>query len=317
MKILPKLLILLLFLTVIPLVILGSIALNDISAMGDSAIGKVTEVGQVTVEDSTTALKTLGESQIKTIAEDVAKELEIYIKNHPDMTVEDLQADEYFKSLAVQPVGLTGYTAVTDVATLTARFHANPAIVDMDLHGLTEKLPGFWSVMSQSEGGVPVAGEYDWAEPDGSVKKKYMHIAIVDAQTADGVTFSVAATTYIDEFSAPAKQTEEKINTAVKEITADLEGTVASVRKKSFFVVILMLVIVVLVGILFAQTITKPIKELTIAGNMIAEGNLDTQLPDVSSEDEIKEMSKTMTLLVGALRYLKQEKEEKKSPKKK
>jgi HAMP domain-containing protein len=316
MKILPKLLIVLLVLTVLPLAILGSIALHDIATMGSSATAKVTAVGETTVADSTTALKTLGESQIKTIAEAVAKQLEIYIKEHPEMTVEELQQDEYFKELAVQPVGQTGYTAITDVATLTARFHASEGVVNLDLHNLAEKLPGFWGVMSKSEGGVPVSGYYEWAEADGSLNEKYMHIAIVDAVTADGVTFSVAATTYIDEFSAPAKATEAKVDAAVGEITADLSASVEAVKQKSFFVVILMVVIVVLVGVLFAQTITKPIKDLTLAGNKIAEGNLEVELPEVQSDDEIKELSKTMTLLVGAIRYLKTQKGEKKSKKK-
>ena len=49
---------------------------------------------------------------IKQKAEDVAKQVEIYIKSNPELTVLDLQNDSYFQNIAVQPVGKTGYTAL-------------------------------------------------------------------------------------------------------------------------------------------------------------------------------------------------------------
>ena len=137
---------------------------------------------------------------IKQKAEDVARQIEIYIKLNPDKTVKDLQADQYFQEIAVQGVGKTGYTAVTDYETLTCRFHSNPTIVDLELHNLAEKLPGFWSVMSKTKGGIEAEGIYDWEEADGSMREKYMYISLVDANTADGVGLHVAATTYLDEY---------------------------------------------------------------------------------------------------------------------
>ncbi|MFC1655579.1 ATP-binding protein, partial [Patescibacteria group bacterium] len=137
---------------------------------------------------------------IKNRAELVAREAENYIKQHPEMTIEDLQNDPAFQEIAVQSVGETGYTALTDYKTLTCRFHSNPKIVDLDLHNLAEKLPGFWSIMEMTEGGRSVGGFYDWQEADGSLKKKYMYIEVIDAKTADNVGLTVAATTYLDEY---------------------------------------------------------------------------------------------------------------------
>jgi hypothetical protein len=139
---------------------------------------------------------------IKQKAKDVAKQIEIYLKSNPSKTVADLQTDEYFKEIAVQPVGKTGYTALTDYDTLTNRFHKNPEMVNLDIVKLSEKLPGFWRIISATKGGQESDGIYDWQEADGSIKQKYMYIAIVDARTADNAGFSVAATTYLDEYSA-------------------------------------------------------------------------------------------------------------------
>lgn len=308
MKILPKMIILLIITTIVPLIILGSLALNEVGDIKESSTVQISEMSDAAITDSTEALNNLGETIIRNKALDVAKELEIYIKANPEMTVEDLQNDEYFKSIAVQPVGETGYTAITDVESLICRFHASPPVVNLDLHKLAEKLPGFWGVMSQSEGGKEVFGYYDWAEADGSTNQKYMHIAIVNAATADGVVFSVAATTYIDEFSKPVEAIKDEIKQSENNIITLLENEEKDIKNKTTTTTLIILSIVVIIGLLFARSLTKPLKELTTAGNKIADGQLNTELPEIKSKDEIEDLSNTMNLLVGALKFLKKKK---------
>ena len=168
-----KILIAFLGVSLVSLILFGYIALESNESLGNSA-----------TQDSENALENLGEEHIKKIAEDVAKELEIYIRDHPDMTVLDLQNDTYFMEFAIQPVGKTGYTATTDSDTLINRFHVSESIVNMDLHTLADSRPGFWSIMERTQGGEEACGYYDWEENDGTVRAKYMHIAIVNATTA-------------------------------------------------------------------------------------------------------------------------------------
>jgi signal transduction histidine kinase/ABC-type amino acid transport substrate-binding protein len=152
-------------------------------------------------------LAQFAKESIKQKAIDVAKQIEIYLKARPEMTVEDLKKDLEFLEIAVQLVGKTGYTAVTDYDTLVPIAHSNPKIVGIELSTLAEKLPGFWSVMAPTKGGHDSEGFYDWKETDGLIKEKYMYIAVVDAKTADGVGLHVAATTYLDEYEGIKKVT--------------------------------------------------------------------------------------------------------------
>jgi len=147
--------------------------------------------------------------EIEKKAKEVAEEVGLYIKSNPTKTVKDFQNDPNFQKIAVQKVGMTGYTALTDYETLICRFHNNPDIVDFNLESLSEKLPGFWGVMSKSQGGTDSKGFYDWEESDGSIKRKYMYIAVVDALTADNVGMTVAATTYIDEYPVTIKMLDD------------------------------------------------------------------------------------------------------------
>ncbi|MBN2457614.1 HAMP domain-containing protein [Candidatus Woesearchaeota archaeon] len=310
--ILTKLLSLMLILTIVPLGILGYMTYNDIKDMGQTSVNNVQSIGDVAVGDATVALKSLGQQIIKQTGEQVAKELEIYIRENPDMTVAELQEDSYFKALAVQPVGKTGYTAVHESETLINRFHASEKTVNMDLHNLKEKLPEFYAIIEKNVGGNPAEGYYNWAEEDGSIKEKYMYIAVTNVKTADGYTLGVAATTYIDEFSEPVIETQAKINTGVSQMITSIDTVTKAVQNKTKFFVFIMLVLVIIAAFLFAKSITTPLKELTIAGNKIADGKLETELPKIKSNDEIKEIGDAMTLLVGAVRFLKGEKEKKK-----
>ncbi|MFH2028448.1 MAG: PAS domain S-box protein [Nanoarchaeota archaeon] len=138
--------------------------------------------------------------EIKETAFRVAKEVDDYLKKNPTKTLKELQKDPVFQKIAVQPVGETGYTALTDYNTLVARFHSNPKIVDLDLSKLSETLPGFWSIMFKTKGGKDAEGVYDWEETDGRIEKKYMYIHVIGTKTADGVGLHVAATTYLGEY---------------------------------------------------------------------------------------------------------------------
>lgn len=304
-----QLIILLVVLTVVPLSILAIKATNDLDRAGQDSLENLRAVGGNAVSDSTQALNDMGAEMIRTIAVDVARQLEIYIRSHPEMTVEDLQEDPYFSSLAVQPVGETGYTAITDVDSLVCRFHANPAIVNLDLQNLAETLPGFWSVMSRSEGGMPSYGYYDWLEADGTTKQKYMYIAIVNATTADGVQFSVAATTYIDEFNAPVLQTQAKIDSVLEGEIEKNRQAMQEIKSEITFLIVFMIVLTVIVGMLFARSVTVPIVRLTESARKIADGDLHTQIPEIKSKSEIRDLADTMGLLAGALQYLRKEKE--------
>jgi methyl-accepting chemotaxis protein len=304
--ILSKLIVLLLVVTMIPLAILGYLSYRDIAKMEETSVNSIENIGKTTVTDSTTALNNVGEQMIKLIAVDVAKQLEIYIKDHPEKTVADLQADPYFQSIAVQPVGKLGYTAITDVDTLICRFHKSPTTVNLDLHNLAVKLPGFWSVMEKTQGGKVSEGLYDWAEANGTINKKYMYIAVVNATTADGVKFSVAATTYISEFNAPVKETETKISGTISTVVSKIDETSRIIKNNTILFIVFITIIAVLLGIILARSIVTPIKKLTKASKEIVEGNLDSEMPVIKSNDEIKDLSDAVGLMVGAIKYHKQ-----------
>lgn len=149
-------------------------------------------------------LETLGRQTIQDKAREVAAQVELFLVFNPDLAIQDLQKSEKFKSLAMQNVGLSGYTCLYEAGTGIMRMHPNAELIDRDMAFLSEELTSWWAIFEPSLARVEVSGYYDWMEPDGRVRSKYMTMTPVSVKF-HGKTLMVAATTYIDEFSIPVQ----------------------------------------------------------------------------------------------------------------
>ena len=191
--------------SVLPVLVLTLVALGSLLLLGFQAEALIRESLQALNTQAEESLRRLGEQYIQTVARDVALQAAIYISAHPDATMEDLQADETFTRLVTQPVGETGYNCLYEAGTGVMRFHPNPALINREMSFLKDQLPSWWAIFEPSLAGTEVSGYYDWLDPDGSIRQKYMTMTPVPVPF-HGKTLMVAATTYIDEFSRPVVQ---------------------------------------------------------------------------------------------------------------
>jgi HAMP domain-containing protein len=243
---------------------LGKFRMTSVKDIGSESLKELTSAS---LNESKSSLGQMGERMIKEKAIDVATEIELFIKTHPTVKREGLLRDPWLKSIAVQKVGETGYTAVHDNMGINY-FHVNPQIVGSDLHDLSTKLPAFWRILEASLKG-PAYGYYDWMDADGRIRSKYMYLAHVK-----DTDLIVAATTYIDEFSRPTKSIEGRMNQIEK---SSLEGYEDKI--KIFYVVILCVVLVLLIRIYFyARSLIRPIRYLSEVADKISMGEWDTPI---------------------------------------
>jgi HAMP domain-containing protein len=305
---LPKLLIGTLIPILVAFLIIGVIVFFSVD-LGIFRVTSVKDIGSeslkemtiTSLKESKSSLDKLGEKIIKEKAIDVAAQIEIFIKTHPKLKKEDLNKDPWLKSIAVQKVGETGYTAVHDDMGINY-FHVNPQIVGTDLHDLSTKLPAFWKILEASLKG-PAFGYYDWKDADGRIRPKYMYLAPVK-----DTDLIVAATTYIDEFSRPSKAIEGKM----KQIEISyLEGYQDKI--KIFYLVILCVVLVLLVRIYFyASSVIRPIRYLSEVADKISMGELDTPI-EIKAKGEVGALAESIermqTSVKAAIERLQKRKE--------
>jgi HAMP domain-containing protein len=277
---------------------LGSFRITSVKDIGSESLK---ELSTTSLKESKSSLDKLGEKIIKEKAIDVAAQIEIFIKTHPKLKKEDLNKDPWLKSIAVQKVGETGYTAVHDDRGINY-FHVNPQIVGSDLHDLSSRLPAFWKILEASLKG-PASGYYDWKDADGRIRPKFMYLAPVK-----DTDLIVAATTYIDEFSRPAKAIEGKMKQIEKSYLEGYEDKI-----KIFYIVILCVIIVLLVRIYFySRSVIHPIRYLSEVADKISMGELDTPI-QIKEKGEVGALAESIermqTSVKAAIQRLQKRKE--------
>ena len=242
----------------------------------------------------------LAETAIREKARDVAKQLDLWLDGHPRLTVREMQSRSDFASIAVQPVGRTGYTAVHESSTAINRFHKNPKVVDVDLQSLAGKLPGFWAIIRAGLNGKPSSGYYAWKDADGKIRQKFMFIVPLKRRTGDGVLLCVAATTYVDEFTAPIRRVQAVASSTTRTLRQVIGSQIMSMRNvigaATGFGILLVLLAAVLNGRYFSRAITG-LREATSAVNR---GDFSATAPTCMSGD-VGELSEDFNKMVATL----------------
>lgn len=287
---------------IISLALIGSIAFISMSRVNNLALKNVNALGDLAVNDSTTAVEELGCKIIKQKAIDVVKQVEIYMKDRQNITVDNLKNDTELHNISVQTVGETGYTAIVDATHFVILTHKHPDYVGMDLTALETKLPSFWAVIEPSAGGKASSGYYDWEDPDGSVRQKYTYIAPINVTTADGESgLTLWATTYIDEFTKPIVEIEDRINSITEETRDSMDEQANYMRKIFICSIFGILIIASAIALLLSKTITKPIIALAKSSDAIGRGELEQKVV-VNTKDEIGKLADSFNTMAIKLK---------------
>lgn len=277
----------------------------EMEKLNASVVAEMERMSSVATKEGVQTLNDLGERMIRDKSRDVAHQIEIFIKSNPRLKMSALRTNKELKKIAVQPVGQTGYTAVHDDKGINY-FHRNPKIIGMNLRELATKYPEFWMILEKSLT-ANASGHYNWPEPDGSVKSKYMFITPVR-----GTNLRVAATTYIDEFSAPARQmkqkleeiherTERKLLGASGRTLERFRGSTQRTLNLFLIVMIISLAVIVFLTYWFSRRIVRPIIHLTRVTNRISLGDLDTKV-EITSRDEVGLLAESFGRMQESLR---------------
>jgi predicted Zn finger-like uncharacterized protein len=251
------------------------------------------DLSSLITKQSTRAVTQLGEQIIADKARSVADQVQLYLLSHPNLRQQDFAVDHEFQKIAVQKVGLTGYTAlyaIPDAGGVWRTWaHTNPKIIGIDMSSLRRPMgrafPGFWKVFAGVKDRKESRGYYTWQEKDGSFRDKYMVCAPVK-----GTPYNIAATTYLDEFTRPVKDMEARAN----QMTADT-------RKTVFMIVGGSLLLVGIIVILYGQRLTSKIKSLTNVAEKISVGDMDAEV-NVQSKDELGDLSEAINRMQASIR---------------
>jgi predicted Zn finger-like uncharacterized protein len=244
-------------------------------------------------DESTKIVNQMAEDKIADLSTAVAIQCRLYLLAHPELNKKDFMNDMGFKTLAVQKVGLTGYTALYEMPDPDNIWrtwaHVNPKIIAIDMSTLKKPLgknfPDFWKIYTGVKGGKRSQGYYTWQDKDGKFREKFMVCTPVA-----GTPFVVAATTYLDEFTGPVRLMETRAGLLTEKtrlITwAILGGTI-------FLIGIIVLI--------YGHRLTGKIKSLTDVAERISIGDLGIEI-ETKSRDEIGELAEAISRMQDSIR---------------
>jgi len=296
MGLLPRLIIGVFVPILLAFLIIGNIVFFSINfgnvqfkSIRDLSFAGFKEISAASLKEYTSSMNKLGERTIRNKAEDVAKQVEVYLRLKGTKKA-DFSKNPFLREIAIQKVGDTGYTALHDTNGISY-FHVNPNVEGTDLHALATKLPGFWKIL---EAGLQTntSGYYDWQDPDGSKRPKFMYVAHVK-----GTDLMIAATTYIDEFSKPAMAIAEKLGRMEKAYSSQYTQ-----RFKVFgFVVLVDLVLLLAVIYLYSYSVVRPVRRLAEVADKISMGDLKTSV-DVNAKGEVGALAESIERMQMSVR---------------
>jgi HAMP domain-containing protein len=212
--------------------------------------------------------------------------------SHPEIIREDFNEDMGFRKLAVQKVGMTGYTALYELPGSDGvwRTWAHPKkIIGIDMSKLKKPLgrnfPGFWKVYTGVREGKKSQGYYTWQDMDGKFRDKFMVCTPIA-----GTRFVVAATTYMDEFTGPVKLMQSR----AKALTD-------RARLITWAVLGITLLLIGLIVTVYGHRLTGKIKSLTDVADRISVGELEMEVKTTST-DEIGELAEAIARMQDSIR---------------
>jgi predicted Zn finger-like uncharacterized protein len=250
-------------------------------------------ISDLLTRESSRFVNQMAEEKIADISVGVAKQCELYLLSHPEIIREDFNEDMGFRKLAVQKVGMTGYTALYELPGSDGVWrtwaHVNKKIIGIDMSKLKKPLgrnfSGFWKVYTGVREGKKSQGYYTWQDKDGKFRDKFMVCTPIS-----GTRFVVAATTYMDEFTGPVKLMQSR----AKALTD-------RARLITWAVLGITLLLIGLIVTVYGHRLTGKIKSLTHVADRISVGELEMEVKTTST-DEIGELAEAIARMQDSIR---------------
>ncbi len=289
-----KILISFLAVSLVAVGVISVFAVRNMSIVGTTARQNSISLGESAVAESIAALEDSGRRIIQLRAMVVAREVQLFIEKNPELSTSQLVQDAQLKKIAVQRVGQTGNTMVYDHNGIVY-FHEDSQMVGVKIEQLSQGAPELRVLLESSLAGA-AAGYYDIEDESGNIRMRYLYSLPVA-----GTSFIVAATTYIDEFSRPAEETESKITAAVTAITRYIERQMELAQWTFIVIIACMIVIIATLSSFIARTITQPIVALIKSTGIIAQGALDYKIK-IKTGDEIEQLAAQFNDMTSSLK---------------
>jgi len=255
---------------------------------------QLTTLSSGLAKGSTETIIKMTEEVIAERAREIASQCKVYLITHPELKKAFFNYDLKFKRIAVQKVGVTGYTTLYERPGADGVWrtwtHLDPNMIGVDMTTLKESMgesfPGFWRIYTGVKDGKESKGYYKWRDSKGTPRDTFTMSVPVE-----GTQYVLAATAYPDEFTEPVKFMQES-------------AALFALKTRNIVIGILggTLILIGFIVALYAYRLTAKIKYLTEITDRISVGDLDAEITGIKSRDEIGELANAIGRMQESIR---------------
>ena len=256
-------------------------------------LNRMSSLATQLTKDSTHIITQMAEEKLADLSRAVATQCQLYLLSQPELRKVDFNSDPSFRRLAVQRVGLTGYTALYELPdsgnVWRTWAHVNPNIIGIDMQdtrkALGKSFDRFWKIFIGVREGGESQGYYAWRDKDGRMRDKFMVCTPID-----GTRYIIAATTYLDELTQPVNRLERQSETIAQQT-----------RDAVYIIFGITLLVVGGIALFYGYRLTGKIKSLTNIADRISIGELEVDI-NVRSKDEIGDLAEAIARMQDSIR---------------
>jgi HAMP domain-containing protein len=225
---------------------------------------------------------------------EIASQCKVYLLTHPELKKAFFNYDLQFKRIALQKIGVSGYTTLYEMpgtgGVWRAWVHKDPAIVGLDLSTLKKSIGAdfseLWKIYTGVKSGKEARGHYKERDNDGVVREKFM-VSI----PVEGTPYVLAAMANPEEFIEPVKLMQASANQFALKTRNIVAGILAGT-----------LILIGFIVALYGYKLTERIKNLTAVADRISIGDLDVEITGARSKDEIGDLANSITRMQESIR---------------
>jgi predicted Zn finger-like uncharacterized protein len=271
---------------VLPIIIVAAAGVIYLQQMGS--------LSSLLIDQSSETVKKMAEDLVKEKARAASKQTNLYLSTHPELHRDDFNYEMNFRLIAVQKVGLTGFTSLYSVpdeqGISTFLMHPNAKLIGVNTAESMQKTLGkdygnFIKIYQGAFKGSESEGYYLGKDADGKSQEVYMVCAPVE-----GTPYVLAATVFLDEFTRPIKVMETRAQKLIGNsryfITAIVVGTI---------------ILIGLIVSIYGHMLVGRIKSLTDLAQKISIGDLDAEVK-IKSKDEIGDLHDAIVRMQESIR---------------
>lgn len=249
------------------------------------------------------AIRQLLKRFVRQKALETAEDIDSFLLDAPEMTVEELRRDPLFRRRALQPVGRDGYTALLDADTGVIYIHRYQEFEGKSVESYWRESPDLWTAFLAQRYSGYAGGYYRWRDPDGRVREKFLFFAPVMMRTADGRRLTVAATSYVDEFLGPLRTSQNLLHGSPLLIET-FRRHHRGFRWILYSTSLLFATVLIGIALLLGSRASGSISALKRAFREVDKGNLRVSVPWPKPPlDEVSELMAGFNRMVEALRH--------------